>query len=259
MIGLVLGTSEGREILSILNETTDDIFISTTSSYGASLYEKYRYKKVNSIPLDENGFCDAIKENDITVFADVTHPYATEVSRNIISACKKCKIKYARYERAGVLQNYAGVSNVVAVKSYDEMPEKLHGISGTVMNTTGSRNISKVLGMDIKNRIIHRVLPSSKVIGEIERLGVTADDIVALKMDLNIQRINDALIDAYNVEAILAKDSGVEGGTVEKIEAALRNDIKIIVLERQKTDLPNTFYDMKEFSQHCLKAGAFIE
>jgi precorrin-6A/cobalt-precorrin-6A reductase len=103
------------------------------------------------------------------------------------------------------------------------------------------------------------VLPSSKVIGEIERLGVTADDIVALKMDLNIQRINDALIDAYNVEAILAKDSGVEGGTVEKIEAALRNDIKIIVLERQKTDLPNTFYDMKEFSQHCLKAGAFIE
>jgi precorrin-6A/cobalt-precorrin-6A reductase len=78
-------------------------------------------------------------------------------------------------------------------------------------------------------------------------------------MDLNIQRINDALIDAYNVEAILAKDSGVEGGTVEKIEAALRNDIKIIVLERQKTDLPNTFYDMKEFSQHSLKAGAFIE
>ena len=68
MIGLVLGTSEGREILSILNETTDDIFISTTSSYGASLYEKYSYKKANSAPLDENGFCDAIKENNVTGF-----------------------------------------------------------------------------------------------------------------------------------------------------------------------------------------------
>ena len=259
MIGLVLGTSEGRRVLSILNETTDDIFISTTSSYGASLYEKYGYRKVNSAPLDEKGFCDAIKENNITVFADVTHPYATQVSQNIISACRKCKIEYARYDRAGVLQNYAGISNVVAVKSYDEMPKKLYGIGGTIMNTTGSRNIGKVLDMDISNRIIHRVLPSAKVIGEIEDLGVKADDIVALKMDLNIQKINDALIDAYNVEAILAKDSGVEGGTVEKIEAALRNDIKIIVLERQQADLPNTFYDMKEFAQYCLKAGVSIE
>ena len=110
------------------------------------------------------------------------------------------------------MQNYTGISNVVAVKSYDEIQEKLHGISGTVMNTTGSRNIAKVLGMDIKNRIIHRVLPSSKVIADMEGLNVKADDIVALKMDLNIQKINDALIDAYNVEAILAKDSGVEGG-----------------------------------------------
>ena len=74
MIGLVLGTSEGREILSILNETTDDIFISTTSSYGASLYEKYNYKKANSAPLDENGFYDAIKENNINRFRGLHTP-----------------------------------------------------------------------------------------------------------------------------------------------------------------------------------------
>ena len=57
----------------------------------------------------------------------------------------------------------------------------------------------------------------------------------------------------------LQKTAEWKGGTAEKIEAALRNGIKIIVIERQKADLPNTFYDMKEFAQYCLKAGALIE
>ena len=255
MIGLVLGTSEGRKMLEILNEATDDIFISTASEYGASLYSGYRFKTANSSPLDERGFCDAIKQNDISVFADVSHPYAVEASRNLIAACKKCGIEYIRYERPGVLQHYADNLNVIIVANYSDMKKELSGIKGTVMNTTGSRNVEKILGMNLENRIIHRVLPSGNVIGELEKLGVKADDIVALKMDLDIQKINDALIDAYEVEVILAKDSGVEGGTVEKIEAAMRNDIKIIVLERQSPNLPNTFDDMYKFAEHCLKAS----
>ena len=253
MIGLVLGTGEGRRILSLLNEATDDIYISTASEYGASLYSGYRFEKVNNSPLDEEGFCDAIKKNDISVFADASHPYAVEASRNLAAACKKSSITYVRYERPGVLQNYADNPNVIAVSGYGVMKKELSVVKGTIMNTTGSRNVGKILAMNLDNRIIHRVLPVSDVIRELENLGVRADDIVAVKMDLDIQMINDALIDAYDIKVVLAKDSGVEGGTKEKIEAALRNDIKIIVLERQSLQLPNTFDDMDEFVQYCLK------
>ena len=259
MIGLVLGTGEGREILSLLNEFTDDIFISTVSEYGASLYSEFAFKAVNSSALDGEGFCEIIKENSISIFIDVTHPYAIDVSRNLLWACQKCKIEYVRYERPGVLRHYEGNPNIISVEDYNNIKKELSEIDGTVMNTTGSKNVGKILELNLKNRVIHRVLPTSKVLEVLEEKGVRADDIIAVKMDLNVQNINDALIDAYGVKAILAKDSGKSGGTVEKIEAAIRNNIKIIILQRPSPDLPNKFEDMKELAAYCLRAGGKSE
>lgn len=37
MIGLILGTSEGKEILDLLNKFTDDILISTATQYNGEI------------------------------------------------------------------------------------------------------------------------------------------------------------------------------------------------------------------------------
>ena len=47
MIGLFLGTSEGREILGYLNKFTDNLYLSTATEYGGEILEKYKYKKRN--------------------------------------------------------------------------------------------------------------------------------------------------------------------------------------------------------------------
>ena len=44
MIGLILGTVEGKKILSLLNKFTEDIFVSTATEYGGELLKNYKYK-----------------------------------------------------------------------------------------------------------------------------------------------------------------------------------------------------------------------
>ena len=53
MIGFVLGTGEGREILSFINKYTDEIVVSTATQYGYEIYKDFKAKYFNYKPLNE--------------------------------------------------------------------------------------------------------------------------------------------------------------------------------------------------------------
>ena len=46
MIGFVLGTGEGREILSHINKYTGEIVVSTATEYGYEIYKDFKAKHV---------------------------------------------------------------------------------------------------------------------------------------------------------------------------------------------------------------------
>ena len=241
MIGLIVGTSEGKNILSGLNNFTEDIFISTATAYGAELLKDYKYKVFNEKPLDLVGLIKVIKENDIKILIDASHPYALEITENAIEACKVCGVQYVRYERPPVLKKFKDNKNVVVVENYESLYEHLKKIDGTILNTTGSRNIVKILDFNLKNRVIHRVLPSVKVLVEILDLGVKVDDIVAMKGPIGYE-LNCGFIKEYRAKAILMKDSGVQGGTYDKIKAAIDNNIMAFVIGRKPMEYSKVFY-----------------
>ena len=107
------------------------------------------------------------------------------------------------------------------MEDYNSLYPYLAKIDGTILNTTGSRNIDKLLSFKLTNRIIHRVLPSVKVLEEVLQQGIRVDDIVAMKGPVGYE-LNKGFIKEYNAKAILMKDSGVQGGTQDKIRAANR-------------------------------------
>lgn len=89
MIGLILGTSEGRDILSYLNEFTDNILVTTATAYGGELLKDYRYKILNDKPLNEEELFNILNENKVKILVDASHPYALEISNNAIEVCRK--------------------------------------------------------------------------------------------------------------------------------------------------------------------------
>jgi precorrin-6x reductase len=108
----------------------------------------------------------------------------------------------------------------------------LNEISGNVFLTTGSKTagIFQKYVTDFDRRCYLRVLSSSKVLAELEALGVDPGHIFTMKgvasVDLNI-----ALAKEVNAACMVSKDSGVRGGIKEKIAAAKTLDIPLYLID----------------------------
>lgn len=249
MIGLILGTSEGKRILSLLNKYTEDIFITTATGYGGELLKNYKYKVLNTKPLDYDALKKALIDNGVTMLVDASHPYAEEITQNAKKACQELSVEYVRYERPSIIEKYKNQEQIIQVESYEELKDKLFDIKGCILNTTGSRNIEKIKNLNLDNRIIHRVLPSAKVMENIISQGIKVEDIIAIKGPVSYE-LNRAFIKEYDAKAIILKDSGKEGGTEEKLLSAVDLGIYAFVLKRKKLEEENVYSDEKNLVKY---------
>lgn len=258
MIGLILGTSEGKNIVRELNKFTDNILISTATVYGGELLNKYKYKVLNTEPLDMDGLRQLIIKNQVNILVDASHPYAMEISDNCEKICRELGLIYLRYERASVCEKYKNNDKVIFVKNYAPLIEKikdakeLNNKDSVILNTTGSRNLEKFVNCGSLCRIVHRVLPSVKVMEQCFKLGIKVEDIIAIKGPIGYE-LNKGFIEQYNAKAVILKDSGVQGGTEEKIRAAIDKDIYIFIIEREKKVYDKVFYKEEELVKYIEK------
>ncbi|EPY6471032.1 cobalt-precorrin-6A reductase [Clostridium sporogenes] len=249
MIALILGTSEGREILSLLNKFTDNILISTATAYGGEILKNYKYKKLNTKPLSKEELSNMLKENQVNILIDASHPYALEVTKNAREVSKDLNIEYLRYERPSSSEEFKENKKVVFLEDYKDLNEALKNIKGNILNTSGSRNMDKILDLKLENRIIHRVLPSVKVLEDCFNLEVKVEDLMAIKGPIS-KELNKAFIKDYDAKALILKDSGPQGGTKEKILACLECDIYALVIRRKKINYEREFNDIKELVEY---------
>lgn len=238
MIGFILGTSEGRKIVELINQYTDNIAVSTATSYGGQLLSSYKIRDLNTKPLDKDGLSQWIKKNDIRVLVDGSHPYAQEVTKNAIECASDFNIDYVRYDRPGVLESIKS-NNIIRVKDYDEAIEYFKNLDGNILNTTGGNNAAKFVNIDFDYRVINRILPSVTVLQRLLDNGVKVKDIVAMQGPISYE-LEVGFINQYDIKAILTKDSGKEGGVLEKYKAAEAAGIKLIVIEK-----PECSYELK--------------
>lgn len=232
MIGFILGTSEGRKIVELINQYTDNIAVSTATSYGGQLLSSYKIRDLNTKPLDKDGLSQWIKKNDIKVLVDGSHPYAQEVTKNAIECASDLNIDYVRYDRPGVLESIKS-DNIIRVKDYDEAIEYFKNLDGNILNTTGGNNAAKFVNIDFDYRVINRILPSVTVLQRLLDNGVKVKDIVAMQGPISYE-LEVGFINQYDIKAILTKDSGKEGGALEKYKAVEASGIKLIVIEKPK-------------------------
>ena len=246
MIGFVLGTGEGRDILSHVNKYTDEIVVSTATEYGYEIYKEFKAKHFNYKPLNEDEFKDLIIKFGINVFVDASHPYASEVSKTLIKVCNDLNVEYIRYERKSYFNNLIDNKNVIFIDKYEYLGEVFKNIDGNILNTTGSNNALKIEGLKSEsNRIIHRILPSPKVISRLLDNGISMENIIAIKGPFGFE-INNGIIKEYKIKALITKDSGEEGGMKEKVDSALLNKVKIIVLKRPEINYGRKFNNIRE-------------
>lgn len=227
------GTTEGRELSKHLTDAGIHHYVSVASEYGQNMMEEseYAYVHVGKMEADEmvsymttNGF------NSESIIVDASHPYASIVSVNIVKAAEIIGAKVIRVYRDSVSDNF----EMLHYADISECAKGLDKADGNILLTTGSKEIGRFcenISEELISRLYVRVLPAIESIELCKEAGIPDKNIIAMHGPFSVE-MNKALIKQYNVKHLVTKDSGVNGGTNEKLEAALALDCKCHIIDR---------------------------
>lgn len=248
---VIAGTVDARRIIEELVKLNISVVATVTTVFGSELISGYEGVKVYSGRLDKDGMVGIVKEEGAQLLIDASHPYAGNASVNAIEACKAADVKYLRFERN---ESSVKTSNVIRVKDFFEAAKLAETFDGNIFLTVGSNNLEAFTNSitDFKERLFVRVLPESKVIIKCEQAGLSAKNIIAIKGPFT-EEMNCEMFKMANAKVVVTKDSGEAGGTDEKLLAAEKLGIKVIMVERPKVEYGHKVSSIEEVVNYLRK------
>ena len=210
------GTTEGRRIIDYLTEQENTfVAASVATEYGEELIEHKSNLHVYSGRMTEQEMENLLEEGfDLTI--DATHPYAGEVTGNIVRACEKKNCEYVR-----VLRDSTGAGE--RARFFSDIESLVYFLSeqeGRIFLTTGSKDISKYREIkDFQDRVWARVLPMEDSIAACKDAGLAPSHIIAMQGPFSAE-MNIAMLKSAGADFLVTKDGGTSGGFKEKVEAA---------------------------------------
>lgn len=255
------GTTEGREIAEYLNLHKISCYVCVATEYGESLLPSGEYITVSTKRLDCKEIIEFIKQHRIEIVIDATHPYATVVTENITNACKECKIEYSRVLRNSenmkiedrkkdISENNTIAETYVWMESLEDAMEYLKHTTGNILATTGSKELHQYTRLpDYKKRVFARVLSLPSVIEQCYELGFQGKNLIAMQGPFS-EELNYAMLKQIEAVYLVTKESGKAGGFLEKLIAAERANVTVLIIGRQKKE---TGYSKEEIKAYLCK------
>ncbi len=256
MIGRALvfaGTTEGRRITEFLARNGIKVTVSMATEYGMTVIEESENVRVDSI-RGVMEMAEEMREYDVVV--DATHPYAVRKSAHIKEACDISGCPLIHIDRPGSTE----LKDVVTVPDTRSAAEYLAGKSGNILVATGSNELAEFTSVPgYRERVFARVLSIPSVAEKCSRLGFEGKNLICMEGPFS-EELNYAMLRHVNAEYLVTKDSGSAGGFDEKIAAAARAGVKVIVIGRPTEEdgvSPDEAEDIlsKIFSIHEPAAG----
>ena len=220
------GTTEGRRLSEILSSKKIKHTLCVATKYGEEVLESTPFLTVNCDRMDEAAMREFLLKGEFAAVFDATHPYAKEVTANIKEACKETNIPYYRIKRKTDAKE---TSNVCFFYDVKECAKALCDVEGNILLTTGSKELKEFATDELKDRIYARVIPGEESIKACEECGIKGRHVIAMQGPFSC-KLNEALIDEFNISVIVSKQSGAAGGFDEKIEAAVNKNIAAFVI-----------------------------
>ena len=221
------GTTEGYEICRFLSANKISALACVATEYGSHSLEAGDYLKIQAKRLDEQEMTELFHKELPEFILDATHPYATEVTKNIKSAALASGISYIR-----VLRAESQSQNAVYVETAEQAVEYLRDREGRIFLTTGSKELAAFTTLpDYQERIYARVLSLPAVVEACQKLGFEGKHLIAMQGPFS-KEMNEAMLRQYECQYLVTKDSGKAGGFQEKIDAAFACGVIPVIIGR---------------------------
>ena len=222
MILIFGGTTEGRTAAETLDEAGQPFYYSTRGTLQEVTCRNMTRLTGN---MDSEKIISFCREHDIRLIIDAAHPFAQQLHLNIFLAAKELTIKVVRLERI-----YPKLSEeIIWCDDFEDAVARMKqdGIE-KLLALTGTQTIAKLQGFWKEHGCIFRVLERSESVDIAIKAGFPKEKLIFYQPEED----ESLLFKQLSPQAIITKESGSSGGFIEKIEAALKNGIKIYVVRR---------------------------
>lgn len=239
------GTTEGRKLADFLGTCPVQAYVSVATEYGKTCVGEYPNVQVICGRMNREQMEVFMREHQITMVIDATHPYAVEVTRNIREACECVHVPYLRCLReeskAGFVEEESSEveledTKVLHVDSVEQAVQYLEETEGNVLIATGSKELG--LYTQIRNyreRCYARVLSVRESVEKAISLGFEGSHLIAMQGPFS-EEMNLALLKQTRAEWFVTKESGKIGGFGEKVWAAKQSGATLVVIGRPKEE-----------------------
>lgn len=225
------GTTEGRTLSEKLTASGISHIVCVATEYGGLVMEPSDHADVRTGRMTALEMYDLIKSEAGKVF-DATHPYAHDVSHNILTACRAADHEYVRILRKTDSELFPEDADIHLFDSAASCAEALKTTEGNILLTTGSKELGVYSNDEgIRSRLYARVLPSHESIALCEEAGLNGKQIIAMQGPFSMET-DLALIRQFDIKVLVTKSSGIAGGAPDKVRAAARAGIPVYMIGR---------------------------
>ncbi|MBI5178109.1 MAG: precorrin-6A reductase [Nitrospinae bacterium] len=238
MILLLGGTSETKPIAIALAAAGYAVLVSTATDNALDVGDHPKITR-RAGRLTQEGMVELVKENEVAIFIDATHPFAIVAHETAQKAASLAGIPYIRYQRPSTQYDSEGI---LYAESHEQAAASAFSFGKPVLLTTGSRNLlpyaekSRASG----SRVIARVLPHPESLDACKQAGLPSASVIAKRGPFSVDE-NLEVIRNFNIGVIVTKDSGSSGGVPEKLEAARMAGCRVVMV--RKPDGSGTSFD----------------
>lgn len=244
------GTTEGRVIAAELSRAGHEVVVSVATELGAEQLEALKDVSVHVGRLDVAEIAEILTKGHFDSCIDGTHPYATVVSANVREATSKAGVPYYRLLReAGISISYDEIEASQQAMFFDSAREVAAWCSENlsdadkVLLTTGSKEAGAYSECNLDSMYI-RILPSEESYSLCKAAGFYDDHIIQAFGPFS-EEANMEIIESLGITYLVSKDSGSTGGFPEKLSAARKTGITMLIIRRPV----ETGYSMNQILQ----------
>ncbi|OHD61633.1 MAG: precorrin-6x reductase [Spirochaetes bacterium GWF1_41_5] len=243
------GTGETAPLCSSLAEHGYRLLVSTATDEPLSLPDIPDITRRTG-RLDLASMTDLIRQSRSSAVICAAHPYASRVRETAIAAGSALGLPCLIYDRPGTdvanlrrMQKQEADSNkltgIMWVESHEQAAAFIGRARGAVLITTGANNLD-VYACEARRtgvRIAVRILPRAESITKARKAGIADENIISQKGPFTEKETLEH-IRRFNADLLITKESGTAGGFTEKIHAARRAGIPVVVIRRPRDSFP---------------------
>lgn len=234
------GTTEGRELALWLREAGIPALSHVATDYGEALLREKalpaEYGRLDAAEMEK-----LFRTGDFFAILDATHPFATEVSKNIRAAAAAAGVRYYRILRGESSASEAAEAEEIEARlrargcfrlfdSQQEAADWLAKTEGAIFLATGSKELKAYAALP-RERLTVRILPGEEALRKAAEAGIRPEHIIAMQGRSSVL-LNRALLQQCNAKFLVTKQSGKPGGYLEKLRAAEELGICFVAIRR---------------------------